>query len=75
MYRPGSHTETMDIFGLAVDTFEAANLNTGNLDDALYQFLGRWEIGEAHGLGYLQSDIYDYRKLGNLKRYISRYKI
>ena len=78
VYRPGSHTETMDI-NLWLEQwipFDIANLNTGNLDDAyaLYPILGRWGDWRGSPTDWViyNPDIYDYRKPGNLKRYISR---
>lgn len=78
VYRPGSHTETMDI-NLWLEQwipFDIANLNTGNLEDAygLHPILGRfgdWRESPTEWIIY-NPDVYDYRKPGSLKRYISR---
>ena len=78
VYRPGSHTETLDINVWLEQwiPFDIANLNTGNIEDVLRLHpipgrFGDWR-GSTTEWEIYNPDLYDYRQPGCLKRYISR---
>lgn len=78
VYRPGSHTETLDI-NIWLEQwipFDIANLNTGKMEDVLKLHpipgrFGDWR-GSTTNWEIYNPDVLDYRKPGQLKRYISR---
>jgi hypothetical protein len=78
VFRPGSHTETFDINVWLEQwiPFDIANLNTGNTKDVLNLHpvpgrFGDWRESTTDWEIY-NPDLHDYRKPGQLKRYISR---
>jgi len=78
VFRPGSHTETFDINVWLEQwiPFDIANLNTGKIEDVinLHPVPGRfgdWR-GSTTDWEIYNPDLYDYRKPGQMKRYISR---